>query len=310
MSEQSTYKIFIHLIVLMFVTGACGTSSQTQSQIATSVAQTVQAQNSLTKVAALPTDTPVPPVEITSTPELNITDTPTAAGIANPGCVASANLIGENPPDKTLFQPGEYFYKTWTFLNTGTCAWDQSYSLVFWSGDLMGGLTSYAIPELVAPNGTVNISIYLQAPATEGLATGFWRFQTPWGTNFGVGSQDAAFYAQVAVSTKPKYGITNVQYTLARDPVDGCPVNVRYTVYATVTANGPVEFSYYWDQSDGNESGMKSDKFKEAGSKSFQRDWLINKGDSQKPRWVQFVLTGSQAYDYGKVIIDHFQSCP
>jgi len=309
MSEKSKYKTFIFLINLVFVMSACGVSPQAQSEIATSVAQTVQAQNSLTEVAVLPTITSVPPLEITSTPELTLTNTSTA-GVSNPGCVASANLIGEDPPDNTIFQPGEYFYKTWSFRNTGTCIWTTSYSLVFWGGDLMGGLTSYALPEEVPPEGTINISIYLQAPATEGTATGNWRFQTPWGTNFGVGSQDTTFYVQIGVSTKPKYGVTNVEYTLIRDPVEGCPQNVRYNVYAKVTSNGPVEFSYYWDQSDGNESAIKSYKFKEAGNVTFKRDWLISKRDSTKPRWVQFVLTGSQAHDYGKVIIDHFKSCP
>jgi len=310
MSEQSKYRIFILLIILVLVISACGTSSQTQSQIATSVAQTVQAQNSLTEMAALPTNTSTPSLEITPTPELSITDTPTESGIVNPGCVASASLIGEDPPDKTLFQPGEYFYKTWTFLNTGTCAWDQSYSLVFWSGDIMGGLTSYAIPELVAPNGTVNISIYLQAPATEGTATGYWRFQTPWGTNFGVGSEAASFYVDISVAKKPRYGVTNVEYTLVRNPAEGCLVNTRYTVYATVTVNGPLEFSYYWDQSDGNKSQIKTFLVKKAGTQSFKREWQIHKDDNRKPRWIKFILTGSQEHDYGKVIIDHFSTCP
>lgn len=295
---------------------SCGASLQTQSEIATSVAQTVQAQNSLTEVALLPTSTPVPAIETVSTPDQNSVNTPetdstnTPAVISNPGCVVSANLLGENPPDGTLFKPGEYFYKTWSFLNTGTCIWDKSYSLVFWNGDIMGGLTSYEIPEVVAPERTVSISIYLQAPATEGTAKGYWRFQTPWRTDFGVGPQGTSFYVQIGVSTKPDYIVTNVEDTLVRDPAEGCPVNVRYIVYATITSNGPTEFSYYWDQSDGNESGIKSYKFKEAGSVTFKRDWLINRGDNRNPRWIQFIITGSQYHEYGKVIIDHFHNCP
>jgi len=312
MSEQSKYKIFILLIILVFVISACGTASQTQSEIATSVAQTVQAQNSLTKVSELPSLTPAPTIGLTpefiSTPEINATNTPALA--SNPGCVASANLVGEDPPDNLLLKPGDYFWKTWTFINAGSCIWDKSYSMVFWDGDIMGGLGSYAIPEVVAPGGTINISIYLQAPATEGTAKGYWRFQTPWGENFGVGPQSSSFYVQIGVSEKPRYGVTNVEYTLVREPAEGCPVNVRYIVYAKVTTNGPLEFSYYWDQSDGNESGIKSEVIKKAGSLSFRRDWLVNRGDNRKPRWIKFVLTGSQAYDYGKVIFDHFHDCP
>jgi len=311
MSEQRKYKNFILCVNLVFVISACGTSSQAQSEIATSVAQTVEAQNSLTEAAALPTITPVPTLETTPTPELTLTETPTE-GASNPGCTTSAALIAENPPDKTVFTPGEYFYKTWTFRNTGTCIWTTEYKLVFWDGDLMGGLTSYAMPDDVLPDGTINISIYLQAPATEGEAKGDWRFQTPWNTNFGVGNPDTPFFVDISVAVKPKlaYGITNVEYTLIRDPVEGCPQNTRYNVYAKVTANGPIEFSYYWDQSDGNESSEKTYIFKKAGSATFKRDWLVAKGDNPKPRWIQFVLTGSQAHDYGKVIIDHFSICP
>lgn len=308
MSEQKKFKTLTLIINLMFIISACGTSTQTESQIGTSVAQTVQAQNSLTEVALLPTLTPAPALEATATSELIATHTiptDTPAGITNPGCIASANLIAENPPDNTLLKPGDYFWKTWTFANTGSCIWDKSYSLVFWSGERMGGLDSYAIPEEVPSGGTVNISIYLQAPATEGAATGYWRFKTPWGADFGVGPQSSSFYVQIGVALKPKYGITNVSYTLVRDPEQGCPVNVRYTVYATVTANGPLDYGYYWDQSDGNESKVKSEKFKDSGTMTFKREWLIHKDDNPNPRWIQFVLTGSQAYDYGKVIIDN-----
>lgn len=305
MFKVHKYKIFILLVSLSLVLSSCGTSSQTQSEIATSVAQTVEAQNSLTEVASRPTFTPVPTFDATTTltPETSITNTP--ASVSNPGCVTSASLTGENPPDGTLFKPGEYFYKTWTFLNTGTCIWNQSYSLVFSDGDLMGGLISYPLPEDVPPGNTINISIYLQAPTTEGTAMGYWRFKTPWDTYFGVGPQNGTFYVQIGVSEKPRYGITNVEQTLVRNPATGCPTNVRFTVYAKVIASGPVEFSYYWDQSDGNESAIKSYKFKEAGSVTFEREWTIHKGDSPNPRWIQFVLTGSQAQDFGKVVITH-----
>jgi hypothetical protein len=309
MSEQRKYKTFLLFINLVFVISACGTSSQAQSEIATSVAQTVEAQNSLTEVAALPTITPVPTLETAPAPELTLTETPTE-GASNPGCVASAALVSENPPDKTLFQPGEYFYKTWTFRNTGTCIWTTEYKLIFWDGDLMGGLTSYAMPDDVQPGGTINISIYLQAPTTEGTAKGYWRFQTPWNTNFGVGDPNTSFYVEIGVAVNAKYGITNVEYTLIRDPVEGCPQNTKYNVYAKVTASGPIEFSYYWDQSDGNEGSPKKYTFKEAGTATFKRLWIVGKGDSPNPRWVQFVLMGSQSHDYGKVIIDHFSVCP
>ena len=138
------YKIVTLLTGIALLLASCGAPAQTDSQIATSVAQTVQAQNSLTEVAVLPTLTPAPTFPAASTPESEPlpTNTPGGAAVSNPGCIPSAVLVGENPPDNTAFLPGEYFWKTWTFVNTGTCTWDTSYSLVFWSCDQMGGSAS------------------------------------------------------------------------------------------------------------------------------------------------------------------------
>lgn len=298
--KYKTYSIII-LICIALISTSCGGTAQSESEISTAVAQTVQAQDALTKVSKIPTLTPIPPVEITSTPE--ISPTATTAAITNPGCTVAASLIGENPPDGTILTPGENFWKTWSLQNTGTCTWDSSYSLVYWSGDLMGGLTSYPFPEVVAPNETKDISIYLKAPETEGEATGYWRIRTPWGADFGVGPKSVSFYVKVNVSQKPKYGISNVSYELVRDPLVGCPVNVRFIVYATITTNGPYKFSYYWDQSDGNESAVKTLEFTEAGSRTLKRDWLIGRNDSPNPRWIKFIVTAPKYQDYGKVDI-------
>lgn len=303
--KYKTYSL-ITIICIALISTSCGSGVQSESEIATAVAQTVQAQNSLTKVAEVPTSTPLPPIEVTSTLESNPTETPVT--VANPGCTISASLVGESPPDGIILTPGEEFWKTWSLQNTGTCIWDKSYSLVYWSGDLMGGLTSYPLPEVVAPNETKDISIYLKAPETEGEATGYWRIQTPWGTNFGVGSTNTSFYVKVDVSTKTNYGITNVVYDLTRDPAIGCPTNVRYTVSATITTNGPFKFNYYWDQSDGNESGIKTLEFEKADSITLKREWLIGKGDSPNPRWIQFIVTSPKRQEYDKVTI--LNNCP
>lgn len=293
------------LLCVALIAASCGSPPvQSDSEIATAVAQTVQAQNSLTKVSALPTLTPAPALQATSTPLTDPTNTPGPA-VSNPGCITSAGLVSENPPDDTILLPGAYFWKTWTFINTGTCVWDTSYSLVFWDGAQMGGLTSYPLTEIVQPQGTMEISVYLQAPATEGTATGYWRLKAPWGRDFGVGPLDSSFYVQIGVSSNPKYGVTRVDYQLVRDPAKDCPINVRYTVYATVTTNGPVTFEYFWDQSDGNESGTRSYEVKEAGSVTFKRDWLISLNDSPNPRWIKFIVTKPEYRDYGQVVIDH-----
>ncbi|MEP0807501.1 MAG: hypothetical protein HRF47_18645, partial [Chloroflexota bacterium] len=65
----------LHLLLgIALFTASCGNSTTTESDIATAVAQTVQAQASLTKVALLSTPTPAPTLPAESTP---IAESPT-----------------------------------------------------------------------------------------------------------------------------------------------------------------------------------------------------------------------------------------
>jgi hypothetical protein len=61
-------------------------------------------------------------------------------------------------PDGTSFAPGIGFSKTWRLKNIGTCTW-TNYSLIFDSGEKMGGPDSALIPTSVAPGQTVDITI-------------------------------------------------------------------------------------------------------------------------------------------------------
>ena len=164
MSAFRRFKVLALLVSFGLLVSACGSSAQDTSAISTAVAQTVQAGTSLTQLASQPTLTPqvtLPP-QIAQTPASAVTPTaaPTlgAAAPADPNC-AKASLVSENPPDGVIVKPGQSYWKTWTLLNTGTCTWNRAYSLVFWSGDLMGGLTSYPLDDEVAPNEQKEISI-------------------------------------------------------------------------------------------------------------------------------------------------------
>jgi Ig-like domain from next to BRCA1 gene len=310
MSEIHKYKTIFTLSILALIMSACGAPSQTQANISTAVAQTVQAQDSLTKIANMPTSTPMPTsVETSATADIVATST-AAPVVGAPGCTVSARLASENPPDGTLLTPGETFLKTWSLENTGTCTWDTTYKLVYRSGDLLGGLISYPLPELVAPGETKDISIYLKAPDNDGQVAGYWSLQTPWNTYFGVGPTSDPFYVQVVVSSakKPKYEITSVTYKLTRDPESGCPTNVLYTVYATITTNGPYVFAYYWEQKDGNNTKPKTMKFDVAGSQTISREWMVGKGDSPNPRWMQIIVTAPVSKEFDRFSFPN--NCP
>jgi uncharacterized protein YkwD len=90
-------------------------------------------------------------------------------------------------PDNTLFKPGEKFKKVWRVRNEGTCIWNDAYSLIFASGEIMNGSLSNQLTE-VAPGEISEISIELQAPARWGQYTGNWQFQNDQGVRFGVGA--------------------------------------------------------------------------------------------------------------------------
>lgn len=314
MFDLGKYRGWAVLAVIGLLISACSTSAGQESSIATAVAQTVQAGESLTQISSQPTLTPPAPQATlpsgTPLPAASATGAPTLSSApADPDC-ARAVLVSENPPDNTLVKPGQYFWKTWRLKNTGTCTWNPSYSLVFWDGDLMGGLSSYPLDDEVAPGEEKDISIYLQAPATEGTFTGYWRLKSPWNANFGVGPDDSSFYVQVEVSNsaEPDFGISSVTAELVRDPATGCPTNVRYTVYYTITTNGPFTFDYFLNQSDGNESGVRTMEFTEAGTKTISREWMIGKGDSPNPRWMEFVVVDPYRQEYGKTTI--LNNCP
>jgi hypothetical protein len=313
MFELRKHWVLAVLVGLMLLVSACGTSAGNEASISTAVAQTIQAGDSLTSVASLPTSTPSPlPTFQAGTPVPN--DAPTsgptlASAPPDPNC-AKASLVSENIPDGTIVKPGQSFWKTWTLENTGTCTWTAAYSLVFSSGDLMGGLTSYPLNDDVAPGEQKEISVYLKAPDTEGTTTGYWKLQSPWNSSFGVGPSNEPFYVQVNVSgaAEPEYGISKVDYNLVRDPATGCPTNVRYRLYATISTNGPFEFTYFWNQSDGNESGQKTMEFTEAGSRTISREWMVGKGDSPNTRWMEFVVTSPEYREYGKAEFENL--CP
>lgn len=312
MSDPRIYKTLVLFISALLLVSACGPSQQ--SAIATSVAQTVQAGGSLTELASAPTATPIPQTPgLTATPDSVMTPTTAATLVsapADPNC-ARASLVSENPPDKTILTPGQYFWKTWTLQNTGTCTWTTAYQLVFWSGDRLGSSISYALPDDVAPSETTDITIYLQAPASGGEFTGFWRIKTPWASDFGVGQYDAPISTSIVVGnltpesrrTETVFGITSVTYTVDRT----CgSANTFYTITANITSNGPLEINFEWIQSDGNNDENNRLNFTEAATKSVQREWSQHKDSALAERWAQVIVTSPTYQEFDKVPLPEF----
>ena len=300
MKRNHKYNFLSILILLALLLTSCGGAES--DSIATAVAMTVSAQETeMAQATATPRPTKASPTsapeatEAASTPtEVPIFAPPTAPGPVGSGdnCI-NAQYVSETIPDGTIMQPDDTFWKSWTIKNTGTCTWDSSYKFVYESGDLMGGLLEYPLTEVVPPGDQIDISILLRAPSSNGNYKGNWKILSPWGGTFGVGDYDTPLWVQINVndSGNPEYGVTNVAYTIVRDPAVGCATNVWYRVHATITTNGPATVRYQWLQSDGNNTGTgKTLKFTEAGSQTITREWSFHLGATPGTKWMQIII--------------------
>jgi len=306
---------FLSILILLalFVTSCGGAESDT---IATAVAMTVAARETeMAKVTATPqqaeaTSTSISDAGPTSMPTRAATFAPPTAPsgpVGSEDACLLANLISETIPDGTIMQPGETFYKTWRLKNNGSCTWNTSYKIVYWSGDLMGGLLEYQLPEVVSPGEVVDVTLFLKAPETNGNFSSYWKLQSEWGGQFGVGQYDQPFYVQLNVndSTNPNYTVTNVTYNIVRRPAGGCATNVFYTVYATITTNGPTTVKYQWLQSDGNNTNPnpgpdRTIEFTQADSITISREWSFHISATPGTKWMQIIIHAPEYREYPK----------
>jgi uncharacterized protein YkwD len=88
--------------------------------------------------------------------------------------------------DNTRLKAGQSFVKTWQLRNTGTCTWNASYTLVFTGGNRIHSPNSVALAE-TGPNATLNLSIGLTAPATDGVYTALYEIHNPQGKAIPIG---------------------------------------------------------------------------------------------------------------------------
>lgn len=103
-------------------------------------------------------------------------------------------------PDGTNFSAGAAFTKTWRLKNIGSCTWTTGYSLVFSSGEKMGGPDAVPLPTTVAPGQTVDISVNLTAPSAGGSYRGFWMLKNASGATFGIGTTASnSFWVDIKV---------------------------------------------------------------------------------------------------------------
>lgn len=178
-------------------------------------AATLQAMVQQTVVASTlnaPSPTPtlyIPPATVvpaTST-AIPATKTPLPTSTAVTYCDWVMFIKDISIPDGTQLAPGDTFTKVWRLQNRGTCAWTSDYMLVFTSGDKMGDTTAVRLPGKVAPGQSVDVSVTLTAPMSNGHYVGYWMLRNPSGALFGYGnSAEKAFYVDIKVKETLPHG--------------------------------------------------------------------------------------------------------
>ncbi len=193
------------LTVIMLLFSACNLPSkkpatEEPNAVFTAAALTVQAQ--MTK--SVPFSTPTLPFSA-ATNTLAVSTLPPSATLpppasATPVCDQAQFVKDVNIPDGSQIAPGQSFKKTWRLRNAGVCTW-SGYTLVFDSGDLMGG-----VPEAigtVSPGQEVDVSVNFTAPTDPGSYRSYWRIKNSSGVLIPVlgGTQGRSFFVDIKVVT-------------------------------------------------------------------------------------------------------------
>jgi hypothetical protein len=155
--------------------------------------------------------TSLPPNPSTAPPPPTFTPSATPFGAPPPinpsACDKAAFVADINVPDGTYFAPGAAFSKTWRLKNAGSCAWTTDYRLVFYTGAQMGGPTSLNLPRTVNPGDTLDLTVNLIAPPTNGEYIGYWVLSSPSSALFGIGPDaKMPFWVRINVAGEAALG--------------------------------------------------------------------------------------------------------
>lgn len=260
---KSMPKMIASLIVISVLTAGCsllaGGNANSQTAQETAVANTVVALQNVLSINSNPT---LPAESITPTPQILPTYTaiasiqPTTAPEYVPVATTEpqfriTDIQDITVPDNSVYKPGDTFTKIWQLTNGGSATWSSDFKLVFVNGDLMGA-TTVTLGHTVAPNQTVDVSVNLVAPATDGTYQGNFMLQTNSGNSFGFGAAaDQAFWVKIIV--RHNFQVTAATVNASPSTYTGaCPANISLS--ASITSTGAGTVTYYFVTSAGNSS--------------------------------------------------------
>ncbi len=196
-------------------------------------------------------------------PASTATPTPAAppAPAGHPCTDAAAYITDVTSPDNVLFAPRTNFTKTWRLKNTGTCVWTSDYRVHHISGDDFTQQPGYPFlqpGQRVAPGGTADVSVDMQAPMLTGYFTAYWGIQAPDGRLIPIsgGAGGNSFFVKIRVSDPVIGGAgkivdQSIEIVLEQGSGEACTPGATYLVHARVSADGPLSALYEIDSTAG-----------------------------------------------------------
>jgi hypothetical protein len=192
-------RFLFSALAMIFVIAACAPAQPTQSpediesQVATSVALTVAAQNAQTQAAqsAVPpaTNTTLPtqteavvasPTPILPTSTNTAVVLPTSSGGGGGGTTVkpeyACNPFPRLPRDNTIFRPNDTFDIKWTIVNTGTKAMAAGLDVRYDDGPQLTTTTFVELPRL-EPGDQYVVDLDGVAPDKEGTYIMTWSVE-------------------------------------------------------------------------------------------------------------------------------------
>lgn len=201
-----------------------------EARLTEAISRTPKVSPTQARATNTPAEATLPPTEEIETATQDAAQTPSAAcDQALPGIPIDVTI-----PDDTVLLPGERFTKTWRLQNVGTCTWTGDYALVWFSGEQLDAPLSVPLSGNTNPGQSVDLSVEMKAPDTEGTYQGWWKLRNPAGDLFGIGpNSDAPFWVRIIAEGTPISSVTPTTTETAPPtitPTPGIQVNGTATL--------------------------------------------------------------------------------
>lgn len=253
-------RTFITLLIIIALQASCRVPENAPTEtpepisadmIVTAIAQTAAAQPVVSTVTA--TTAPAEATVTATTPATN-TATPTNTLVATntpQPCNRASFVEDVTIPDNKEIDPDTDFTKTWRLRNNGSCTWTSGYVAIFDHGDRMNAPDTVQLTGgTVAPGGTVEVSITMRAPASQGTYQGYFKLRSPDNIVFGINaSGQDPFWVKIVVPAPEVTLLPDLRITGMEFSSNPPKMSVPFVVTVKVKNKGEADagaFSVQW----------------------------------------------------------------